>query len=185
MDRDTLQRIVDSKEDARPWRCLSSVDWSQLLEVHLKHWDAAVDFAAEVKVDGIEDRLDGMPALSAHGPAFHTVAFHLAENATDLWTAMQTAEKLSKRMAWVVSKAHAQGFQVQYGFALQLVVLKRYLDIRFGAGRWRFDPDAVMVKDLGTQDVFKLTEEATQQRLLLAIEGDEVLELARTDGRPA
>lgn len=44
-------------------------DCSQLLEVHFKEWDAAVLFAADLKVDATENRLDGTATLSAGGPA--------------------------------------------------------------------------------------------------------------------
>jgi hypothetical protein len=181
MNRETLWAIIDSKEDARPWQRLSRMDLSQLVEFHFNDADEATHFSNEIKADGAEVKVLGMVALSANGPDIWLVVLKLIENPVAAWTTLQIVEKLGKAVWFMVSKARARGLPLRCGPAFQMELVKTFLDKRFGAARWHYDPERVMVKEIGTTTILKLTEEVSQLRLILEVNGDEVHELTRRD----
>lgn len=62
--------------------------------------------------------------------------------------------------------------------ALQLEVLHRWLNARYGERQWRYDPDQLEAKPAGELLVFRFTEEKSGNGHVLAVQGDEVQELS-------
>jgi hypothetical protein len=79
--------------------------------------------------------------------------------------------KLREKLKPYLSRA------AQLSPGLQLDPVHRWLDERYGASRWSYDPDQVEAKQIGHVMVFGLVEERTGCIHLLAVDGDDVTEL--------
>jgi hypothetical protein len=189
MNDETLHALeVILRSDRRPWRTVTRED-DELAELHFPGKlraeaeaiaEQARELGFEVEVrDGalIQESVTSagldVILLVIKGVIYGGAALIAVNSAVKAANELPDGiRKLREKIRPYLSRA------AQLAPGLQLDPVNRWLDDRYGAKQWMYDPDKVEVKQIAEVTVFYIKEERSGTMLLLAVEGDDVRELA-------